>query len=400
MAPSKRNAFTMVELLVAMAIIAVLVAILLPAVQSAREGARRTQCRNNLKQIGLALEQYLDTFQCYPPGWIGVSFDANPTPPIVTPQNVPNAVGASGLGWGAFCLPTIEQYAAAKAIKPKVSVTNSANAILQTFSVEIFRCPSDIAPSTIFPVALQPQYAGFAGFDNPDFYDPNTGKPIQVNFAVTNYIGSFGSTDYHTSIEVTDPHGNITFTTSLPLPCVGNGVFYLNSSVRPANIKDGLSNTMLVGERRSNNVTTPWAATTAYGLGASVVPSHPSGLAFVCSTAGKSGGGEPAWPPIAGDTVADGTVVWTAVSNPIYGTWIGAPPGGVESIGRVVGAAVHAPNDPLNGFAGYSSFHPGGANVLLCDGSVQFINENVDIKLFMGLATINQQDNALVFVPQ
>jgi prepilin-type N-terminal cleavage/methylation domain-containing protein/prepilin-type processing-associated H-X9-DG protein len=304
MAPSKRNAFTMVELLVAMAIIAVLVAIILPAVQSVREGARRTKCRNNLKQIGLALDQYLETYQCYPPGWIGVTdgqVDAN---------------GQNGLSWGAFCLPTIEQYAAAKAIKPKVSVTNSANAILQTFNVEIFRCPSDISPSTTFSVALQ---------------SPNVNPDLPENFAIANYIGSFGSTDYHPCA-----------TNAIGVPCPGNGVFYLNSSVRASDIRDGLTNTMLAGERHSNPI----------------------------------------------------------LPTPIYGTWIGAPPGGVQAIGRVLGASDYAPNDPANHFEAYSSYHPGGANVVLCDGSVQFISQSVDIQLFMGLATINQHDNTLVFVPQ
>jgi prepilin-type N-terminal cleavage/methylation domain-containing protein/prepilin-type processing-associated H-X9-DG protein len=304
MAPSKRNGFSLVELLVAIAIIGILVAIILPAVQSAREAARRTKCRNNLKQIGLALNQYHETYLCFPPGWIGVT------------NHQVDANGPSGLAWGAFCLPTIEEYAAAKAIKPKVSITNSANAILQTFKVEIFRCPSDISPADTFSVALQP---------------PNVNPDLPKNFAVTNYIGSFGSTDYHPCA-----------TNAVGVPCPGNGVFYLNSSVRAADIRDGLSNTMLAGERHSN-------------------PSLPT---------------------------------------PIYGTWMGAPPGGVEAIGRILGAADYGPNDPANHFEAYSSFHPGGVNIVLCDGGVQFINDSVDMNLFMGLATINKRDNNVVFVPQ
>jgi prepilin-type N-terminal cleavage/methylation domain-containing protein/prepilin-type processing-associated H-X9-DG protein len=335
MTRSRRNGFTLVELLIVIAIIGVLVAILLPAVQSAREASRRTSCRNNLKQLGLALNNYHETYLMFPPGWIGVTnqdFDSN---------------GLSGLSWGAFCLPTIEEYAAAKAINYKVAVTDKTNANLRVFNAAVFRCPSDISPDT-FPVALQPPYVNA---------DLNTVPTNSEQFAVANYIGSFGSTDYHTCVENTNPAtGQITMPITFKVyppatPCLGNGVFFLNSSTKAADIRDGLSNTMLVGERRSNKSTT--------------------------------------------------------LPNPIYGTWIGAPPGGVEAIGRVLGAADYPPNYPgsqSNGFIppfeGYSSYHPGGINVVLCDGSVQFINDSVDIKLFMGLATIHARDDNVVFVPQ
>lgn len=304
MVPSKRIGFSMVELLVVMAIIGILVAILLPAVQAAREAARRTKCRNNLKQIGLAVSNYNDLYSCFPPGWIGVT------------NEQPDANGLNGLGWSACCLPMIEEYAAAKAINPKVSVTNSANAKLQTLNVEVFRCPSDTSPSTSFSVKLQP---------------PNVNPDLPVNFAVTNYIGSFGSTDYHPCAA-----------NAVGTSCPGNGIFYLNSSVRVADVRDGMSNTMLAGERHSN----------------------------------------------------------PALPTPIYGTWLGAPPGGVEAIGRVLGASDYTPNDPGNHFEAYSSYHANGAHVVLCDGSVQFIADSVSIKLFMGLATINKHDDPVVFVPQ
>jgi prepilin-type N-terminal cleavage/methylation domain-containing protein/prepilin-type processing-associated H-X9-DG protein len=304
MAPSKRFAFSAVELLVAIAVIGILVAILFPAVQAAREAARRTQCRNNLKQIGIAVANYNSLYGVYPPGWIGVT------------NGEPDANGFSGISWGSLCLSTMEQYAANKKLNYKVSVTNSANAALQTYNIEVFRCPSDIAPSPTFSVSVQA---------------PHVNADLPKSFAVANYIGSFGSTDFHPC--ASNPPGT---------PCVGNGMFYLNSFIGDANIRDGNSNTMLAGERRSN----------------------------------------------------------PSVSPPIFGTWIGAPPGGVEAIGRVLGASDYAPNDPANHFEAYSSNHPGGAHVLLVDGSVQFINENVDLQLFMGLATIAKGDNKLVFAPQ
>src|SRR5271169_2774298 len=115
--------FTLIELLVVIAIIGVLVALLLPAVQAAREAARRTQCRNNLHQIGIALHNYHDAFLMFPPGWIGVTnlqLDVN---------------GGSGLAWSSLILPQIEQTAAAfqssvggKAppLNPKLPITDPA----------------------------------------------------------------------------------------------------------------------------------------------------------------------------------------------------------------------------------------------------------------------------------
>jgi prepilin-type processing-associated H-X9-DG protein len=79
------------------------------------------------------------------------------------------------------------------------------------------------------------------------------------------------------------------------------------------------------------------------------------------------------------------------------GMWLGAPPGGVEAIGRVLGASDQPPNDPTDHFQAYSSMHSKGVNILLCDGSVQFVSDSVDLKLWQGTATIRKQDDPLVF---
>ena len=91
---SPRRGFTLIELLVVIAIIAVLIALLLPAVQQAREAARRTQCKNNLKQIGLALHNYHDTHRTFPPGWVGAD-------PVTKGHLVE---GTNGFGWAAMLL--------------------------------------------------------------------------------------------------------------------------------------------------------------------------------------------------------------------------------------------------------------------------------------------------------
>jgi prepilin-type N-terminal cleavage/methylation domain-containing protein len=137
MFPPLRRAFTLVELLVVIAIIGVLVALLLPAVQTAREAARRSQCLNNHKQFGLAFHQYHDTFSVFPlqgmPLW--------------------NANGGRTWGWGAVLLPFLEQKALFEQLKPDGRAlprpdTLIGGALLLQMPVKQFRCPSDAGPKT------------------------------------------------------------------------------------------------------------------------------------------------------------------------------------------------------------------------------------------------------------
>lgn len=132
--------FTLIELLVVIAIIAVLVSLLLPAVQQAREAARRTQCQNNLKQIGLALHNYLDTHQVFPPAYLGSPVNAGSAFGVNYPDD--NRNGASGLGWGAMILPFVEQSALFGQFDPTIPLWAPQQVAALKTKVAVFLCPS------------------------------------------------------------------------------------------------------------------------------------------------------------------------------------------------------------------------------------------------------------------
>ncbi len=195
------RAFTVIELLVVIAIIGVLVALLLPAVQAAREAARRVQCVNNLKQIGLALHNYESTCQVLPSGYVS-RIDANG-----------NDLGP-GWGWAAMMLPQFEQTAVYSSVNFLLNIEVPANLTARLVVANSFLCPSDrVDPS--WPAVDR---------------DLLTGAPIRVicYVAPANYVGMNG--------------------TSEPGPD-GEGVLFRDSRIAFRDITDGLSQTIAVGER-------------------------------------------------------------------------------------------------------------------------------------------------------
>jgi len=207
-----RKGFTLVELLVVIAIIGVLIALLLPAVQQAREAARRTSCFNKLRQIGLAMHNYHDTFGKFPSGYIGTTSDLR----------TPLATGDPGWGWAALILPQIEQRNLAESIQFGLSIKNGVNQNARETILDAYACPSDSAPK-IF-----------------DLHEEGTETTL-TRLASANYVGVFGTEELHDCESV--PAGQT---------CQGNGLLGHNFAFAMRDITDGTSNTMMVGERATN----------------------------------------------------------------------------------------------------------------------------------------------------
>jgi prepilin-type N-terminal cleavage/methylation domain-containing protein/prepilin-type processing-associated H-X9-DG protein len=227
-AGSRRAGFTLIELLVVIAIIAVLVGLLLPAVQRAREAANRMSCQNNLKQIGLGLHNYAGAFGCFPPGYVASSA-----------VNDPNFQTAPGWGWEVFLLPYIEQsplYSQLQgAIVSGTPITDPSVASAIQTRISLYLCPSDLLPLGAFPV-----YSLAGNTSYPLVYFE--GAPGTVLAAPSSYAACVGRD------EDSDADG-----------VWGSGIFYCNSKTRISDITDGTSSTILVGEKAWANANGVWA---------------------------------------------------------------------------------------------------------------------------------------------
>jgi prepilin-type N-terminal cleavage/methylation domain-containing protein/prepilin-type processing-associated H-X9-DG protein len=215
-APPRRPAFTLIELLVVIAIIAVLIGLLLPAVQQLREAANRASCQNNLHQMGVALHNYHSRVRAFPAGYL-----------CDTPQNDPNYT-SPGWGWAALLLPDVEQDNVHRSINFNLPVEHAANQAARTTVMPLFVCPSDRGTG-VFTV-----------------YDAKNNALTQA--ATNSYAASFG-----VGVDIDEELDE------------GNGLFFRNSKIRLLDIKDGSSNTFAIGERAALFTQTPWAGAVSHG---------------------------------------------------------------------------------------------------------------------------------------
>ncbi|QDT66448.1 DUF1559 domain-containing protein [Calycomorphotria hydatis] len=309
-----RRGFTLIELLVVIAIIAILIALLLPAVQQAREAARRSSCKNNLKQLGIALHNYHDTHKTLPPGYVD---EQNSTGPAI-------ADNQGHWAWSAMIMPFVEQAAAYQTLdvgNTRASVAIASHKDIMQAQYAMFRCPS--SPS-------------------PQFHDSSK-SPGYAIVGVGSGGGGLSVTNYVLSNTIGNPAG-IRATDYLDGRTGAVGAFWGDSRCRFRDITDGLSNTIVAGER-GYDPDVNWHAS----------------MLFTVRDADGLG-------PACGPQAAGGT--------PLCGT-LGGTNQGVASI---MGSTRYGINPVLGTYiqAGYSSFHFGGAQFLFGDGSVHFLSENID----------------------
>jgi prepilin-type N-terminal cleavage/methylation domain-containing protein/prepilin-type processing-associated H-X9-DG protein len=283
---NRRRGFTLIELLVVIAIIAVLIALLLPAVQAAREAARRSQCVNNLKQMGLALHNYHDALGAFPMSYVAFQ---------------PFKDGATdtspGWAWSSLILAQLEQGTVFNAANFSMAVESPVNSTVAQTSMNVYLCPSD----------------------------PMPGGPYGVTNASGTTLALVSPTSYATCV------GNdaADSTTGLNNDGIGNGVMYRDSKIRLADITDGSSQTILVGERA-------WSINEGTWVG-----------------------------------VVTNGVIRRGPANPCPNT--GAAYYLAATLVQAHCNVLNTIQDPDGGLDDYSSRHPGGANMLFGDGSVKFL---------------------------
>ncbi|MGL4550164.1 MAG: DUF1559 domain-containing protein [Gemmataceae bacterium] len=336
----KRKGFTLIELLVVIAIIAILIGLLLPAVQKVREAAARMQCSNNLKQLGLAVHNYEGTFQGLPPGIVQTGSTAAIADLVEYGTLTGTTWSYSNQSFFSVMLPYIEQdnvlKAATGGYNLKLNWDNAANQPTTRTRIKTFECPSSPGQKNI----------------------PSPPAPAGFTPAVSDYW------------PITRTNNNAAVWTALGMTFPGtdgvSGVLSSNMRTKLLAVTDGLSNTIMLGESGARNE--GWAAGTRYDPGTST-----------------AWGVRGAWGQGSNGIVCAGT------RGPI--TAGSAPPGKVSTAAHLTGAlTVNAWNQ-----GELYAFHTGVCLVAMGDGSVRSLSSSIDMTTMMKLAA--RSDGLPVNVP-
>ncbi len=305
--------FTLIELLVVIAIIAVLIALLLPAVQQAREAARRTQCRNHLKQIGLALHNYHDTHSIFPSGVY-----------IHGPYVNTGGNGMRGSGWFHQILPYIDDSAAYASLAPMMEYGARVGN-----DNEIYRAPEALRRRRV-PTLMCPS-------------DPNAGSlmgPSHADGFQGSYAMCLGSTNLGTYGTTVAPGTHFDRK---------NGMFYFSSNTRLRDCTDGTSNTSMGSEGISRGPGLEYGGIGQYWNG--------------------NWGG-----PLFSALYSPNTLVADRIHTCLTTTHPRAPCTTIGGTGTNAGCYAR-------------SYHAGGVHLLLADGAVRFVSENIALITWQSLAT-------------
>ena len=338
-----RRGFTLIELLVVIAIIAVLIALLLPAVQSAREAARRIQCVNNLKQLGLGIHNYESSNAVLPPQM------------VLTFSNAGAVVWKSSWGASSRVTPYLELGTLYNAINYTNKTTDHSNATAVSTQLQVFLCPSEV---------------------NPQAFTSTSTAGVTSTFGVSNYGWCEGT--WFT-------FGGFAVGGQTP-SAIGS-----NLSRRFASITDGLSNTLLASEVKTytpsyhdcGNVPPPgptgaFAYPDVATVLASVAAAPTSGCKIATAPSGMLGGGHTHW--CNGNSFYDGFT--TAL-----------PPNTISPAGSPALDSDMSSEDEDDGGPTYAavtarSHHAGGVNALFADGSVHFVKNAINVQTWRALGTV------------
>jgi prepilin-type N-terminal cleavage/methylation domain-containing protein len=332
---NRRKGFTLIELLVVIAIIAILISLLLPAVQQAREAARRTQCRNNLKQLGLAVHNYESSHTTLPSGYISFGRYSQITTLAADDFDAVTWDGTPGWGWGTLLLPYLDQAPLATALNASLPIWDLSHSTAVTTKLPAFLCPS-----------VSGSHDALTVVDAANA--PLLKQGRQVRLGRSHYVASHGQEECWG--DCGGPSGGH----NGDVARIADGPFYRNSHTRFRDVADGLSNTVLLGEHTSRLSDKTWVGVVPSAVvfprlsSPDNAPESAAGLVFVHSG------------PAIGEADLFG--------NPI----------------------IHPPNYPTLHVCQMQSEHTGGAHCLMGDGAVRFISENIHRPTFAAMTSIRE----------